>query len=219
MAPYVSENLQPIFTRAIHFCHTNTLYLCNCPAEKYVCECAPPPSARLVRVSPEAEKNTHYKHFTSVYPRHAAWSSDSGQSKVLEMPQEPALTCMRAGASLWCNCSNGEGQRPAQPVQDIKAQMWTQHLGFLAAVSVLFEDGGGLLHRQVFGNRWKSPLNFVAAKMVYALWGLTCSILLHYCVLSLDQHDCEPFIQAVRVLKSLPPACVALFTWLFCYWI
>lgn len=187
--------------------------------QRNMCVSAPACSARLVRVSPGAEKSTHYKHFTSVYPGHAARSSDSSHSKVLEMPQEPALTCMRAGASLWCNCSNGEGQRPAQPVQDIKAQMWTQHLGFLAAVSVLFEDGGRLLHRQVFGNRWKSPFNFVAAKMVYALWGLTCSILLRYCVLSLDQHNCEPFIQAVRVLKSLPPACVALFTWLFCYWI
>lgn len=127
------------------------------------------------------------------------------------MPEEPALTCMRAGASLWCNCSNGEGQRPAQPVRDIKAQMWTQRLGFLAAVSVLFEDGGRLLHRQVFGNRWKSPFNFVAAKKVYALGGLTCSVLLRYCVLSLDQHDCEPFIQAVRLIKSLPPTCVAIY--------
>lgn len=31
--------LQPIFTRVIHFSHTNTLYLSNCPAEKCVRAC------------------------------------------------------------------------------------------------------------------------------------------------------------------------------------
>lgn len=166
-----------------------------------------------------SRKNTHYKHFVSVLPRHAIGSSDSGQSKVLEMPEEPSLTCMRARAGLWCNCSNGEGQRPAQPVRDIKAQMWTQHLGFLAAVSVLFEDGGWILHGQHFENRWKSYFNCIAAKMFYALGDLTCSILLRSCILSLDPHDSEPFIQAVRLFKSLPPACVVLFTRLFWYWI
>lgn len=98
--------------------------------------------ARAPCLSRSRKKNTHYKHFARVFPRHATGSSDSGQSQVLQMPQEASLTCMRAGAGLWCNCSNGEGQRPAQPGRDIKAQMWTQHSGFLAAISVLFEDGG-----------------------------------------------------------------------------
>lgn len=205
---------QPIFTRAIHFSRTNTLYLCNCPAKKRVCVCV------CACFAPEAEKkNTHYKHFASVFPRHAIASSDSGQSKVLEMPEEPSLTCMRARAGLWCNCSNGEGQRPAQLVRGIKAQMWTQHLGFLAAVSVLFEDGGAILHGKHFLNRWKSSVNCVAAKRFCALRVLTCSTLLRSCILSLDPHDREPFIQAVRLFESLPPACVVLFTRPFWYWI
>lgn len=181
--------------------------------------CACVPVLLVVRVFPEAEKNTHYEHFASVFPRHAIGSSDSSQSKVLEMPEEPSLTCMRARAGLWCNCSNGEGQPPAQPERDIKAQMWPQHLGFLAAVSLLFEDGGWILHGQHFVNRWKSSFNCVAAKMFYAFRVLTCSILLRSCILSSDPHDSEPFIQAVRLFKSLPPACVVLFTRLFWYWI
>lgn len=148
------------------------------------------------------KKITHYEHSAAVLPRHAIGSSDSGQSKVLEMPEEPSLTCMRARAGLWCNCSNGEGQRPAQPVPDIKAQMWTQHLGSLAAVSVRFENGGGIPHGQHFVNRWKSSFNCVAAKMFYAAGFLTCSILLRSCILSLDPHDSEAFIQAVRLFKA-----------------
>lgn len=141
---------QPFFTRAIHFLpHEHTVSpLLPC---REMCACVP--LLLVVRVSPEAEKkNTHYKHFVSVFPRHAIGSSDSGQSKVPEMPEEASLTCMRARAGLWCNWCNGEGQGPAQPAPDIKAQMWTQRLGFLAADSVRFEDGGWILHGQHFAN-------------------------------------------------------------------
>lgn len=112
-------------------------------------------STRVPRLSwsRKKKKNTHYKHFVSVFP-HAIGSSDSGQSKVPEMPEEASLTCMRARAGLWCNWCNGEGQGPAQPAPDIKAQMWTQHLGFLVADSVRFEDGGWIFHGQHFVNRW-----------------------------------------------------------------
>lgn len=137
--------------------------------------CACVPVLFMVRVSPEAEKkNTHYKHFVSVFPRHAIGSSDSGQSKVPEMPEEASLTCMRARASLWCNWCNGEGQGPAQPAPDIKAQMWTQHLGFLAADSVRFEDGGWILHWQHFVNRW-IPLIVLPPKcfMLLGIWPAT----------------------------------------------
>lgn len=144
---------QPFFTRAIHFSHTNTLYRRNCPAEKCVRACLFCSWSASLLKQKKKRKNTHYKYFVSVFP-HATGSSDSGQSKVPEMPEEASLTCMRARAGLWCNWCNGEGQGPAQPAPDIKAQMWTQHLGFLAADSVRFEDGGWILHRQHFVNRW-----------------------------------------------------------------
>lgn len=96
-----------IFTHIIYFSHTDTQYPSRCPAEKSVC--APLIWLLLVVcISPEAENRD--RHLVSRYTCHAMVSADSKQSKVLVMPPELALICMRAGTGLWCNCSSSEGQ-------------------------------------------------------------------------------------------------------------
>lgn len=93
-------------TRYLFLPHEHTVSLL-CPCREK-CVCTFDLGLLVVCIAPEA--GNHYKHFVSRYTCHAMASSDSRQSKVLVMPPEPALICMRAGTGLWCNCGSGEGQ-------------------------------------------------------------------------------------------------------------
>lgn len=126
-------------TRYLFLPHEHTVSLL-CPCREK-CVCTFDLGLLVVCIAPEA--GNHYKHFVSRYTCHAMASSDSRQSKVLVMPPEPALIWERELAYDVIAVA-AKVSAFAQPVHNIKAQMYTHHLGFFMVISMLFEGGGWL---------------------------------------------------------------------------